>query len=66
MVGEITQRTLDQVLSYYGDGDNELNLVFNFFFFVRRFRATDFRDIIQRTLDLHARGRLARLGPEQP
>ena len=52
MVGEITQRTLDQVLSYYGDGDNELNLVFNFFFFVRHFRARDFRYIIQRTMDL--------------
>jgi alpha-glucosidase len=56
MVGEITQRTLDQVLSYYGDGDNELNLVFNFFFFVRHFRAKDFRDIIQRTLDLLPEG----------
>jgi alpha-glucosidase len=51
MVGEITQRSLDQVLSYYGNGDDELNLVFNFFFFVRRFRATDFRGIISRTLD---------------
>ncbi|MGB9666948.1 MAG: alpha-amylase family glycosyl hydrolase [Candidatus Cryosericum sp.] len=51
MVGEITQRTLPQVLSYYGDGTNELNLVFNFFFLVRRFRASDFRNIIQQTLD---------------
>ena len=51
MVGEITQHSLDQVLSYYGSGDDELNLVFNFFFFVRRFRAADFRDIISRTLD---------------
>jgi alpha-glucosidase len=52
MVGEITQRTLEQVLSYYGEGGSELNLVFNFFFFVRRFRAKDFRDIIRRTLAL--------------
>ena len=52
MVGEITQRTLEQVLSYYGESGSELNLVFNFFFFVRRFRAKDFRDIIQRTLAL--------------
>lgn len=52
MVGEITQRTLHQVLSYYGDGNNELNLVFNFFFLVRRFRAREFRNIIQQTLDL--------------
>jgi alpha-glucosidase len=52
MVGEITQRTLEQVLSYYGERGDELNLVFNFFFFVRRFRAKDFRDVIQRTLAL--------------
>lgn len=51
MVGEITQHALDQVLSYYGSGDDELNLVFNFFFFVRHFRAADFRDIIDRTLN---------------
>jgi alpha-glucosidase len=50
MVGEITQHSLGQVLSYYGSGDDELNLVFNFFFLVRRFRAADFRDIIDRTL----------------
>jgi alpha-glucosidase len=52
MVGEITQHTLDQVLSYYGNGQNELNLVFNFFFFVRHFRAKDFRAIVKQTLDL--------------
>jgi alpha-glucosidase len=51
MVGEITQHSLDQVLSYYGSGDDELNLVFNFFFFVRRFHAADFRNIIVRTLE---------------
>lgn len=56
MVGEITQRTLEQVLSYYGNGDDELNLVFNFFFFVRRFRAADFRTIIQTTLDRMPQG----------
>lgn len=52
MVGEITQRTLPQVLSYYGTSDNELNLVFNFFFLVRRFCARDVRNLIQQTLDL--------------
>ncbi|MHB8106225.1 MAG: alpha-glucosidase [Candidatus Cryosericum sp.] len=52
MVGEITQRTLGQVLSYYGNGQDELNLVFNFFFFVRRFRARDFGAIIDQTLSL--------------
>lgn len=52
MVGEITQHTLDQVVSYYGNRDDELNLVFNFFFIVRRFRAREFSDIITRTLDL--------------
>ncbi|MHB8071636.1 MAG: glycoside hydrolase family 13 protein [Candidatus Cryosericum sp.] len=51
MVGEITQHSLDQVLSYYGNGNDELNLVFNFFFFVRRFRAADFREIVGRTLN---------------
>lgn len=51
MVGEIAPRSLSQVLSYYGSGSDELNLVFNFFFLVRRFRAADFRDIITRTLD---------------
>jgi alpha-glucosidase len=51
MVGEITQHSLGQVLSYYGNGDDELNLVFNFFFFVRRFRAADFKDIVGRTLN---------------
>ncbi len=51
MVGEITPHSLDQVLSYYGNGNDELNLVFNFFFFVRRFCAADFRGIIARTLD---------------
>jgi alpha-glucosidase len=51
MVGEITPHSLDQVLSYYGNGNDELNLVFNFFFFVRRFCAADFRDIITRTCE---------------
>lgn len=50
MVGEITQRSLDQVLSYYGQNNDELNLVFNFFFFVRRFCAADFRTVIAATL----------------
>jgi alpha-glucosidase len=50
MVGEIAPRSLSQVLSYYGSASDELNLVFNFFFFVRHFRARDFRDIIDKTL----------------
>ncbi|MCE5192666.1 MAG: alpha-amylase family glycosyl hydrolase [Candidatus Cryosericum sp.] len=56
MVGEVTQRSLDQVLSYYGGGIDELNLVFNFFFFVRRFRAQNFRTVIQQTLELLSAG----------
>ncbi|MCX6085401.1 MAG: alpha-amylase family glycosyl hydrolase, partial [Caldiserica bacterium] len=56
VVGEITQRTLTQVFSYYGDHDSELNLVFNFFFFVRHFRAKDFRGIIEQTLALLPEG----------
>ncbi len=51
MVGEITQRSLPQVLSYYGAKNDELPLVFNFFFFVRHFRAADFRHIIAATLE---------------
>jgi alpha-glucosidase len=50
MVGEVTHRNLGQVLSYYGRGEDELHLVFNFFFMVRRFSAQAFRDVVAQTL----------------
>ena len=51
LIGEIWVPTIEQLMSYYGPHDNEVQLPFNFFFFteVKKLDAAGFRAVVEKS-----------------